>query len=188
MENASAPRPATAAIMREPCHVRMRRHASAGSATHASSNGSTTSPPAVSPSHHVRQKCASSDSPITPPANIDAVPTVALIAVAIPSANSMPTTCSTPVESGATADQPTQQQCSDDALGHIAGLLADQTSERKRRVVDEQLSNDTEPTEKDPGPPAESPEVKAPRCRARPAARLRPPKLCSGGSGRSSER
>jgi hypothetical protein len=49
----------------------------------------------VSPSHQVRQNSAASDSSTTSPATIEIVPTVALIAVAVNSATSMPPTCST---------------------------------------------------------------------------------------------
>ena len=55
-------------------------------------NGRTTRPPEVSPSHHVLQNVVTSEASITPPASIETVPVVALIAVAQASATSMPPT------------------------------------------------------------------------------------------------
>ena len=53
-------------------------------------SGSAISPPAVSPSHQVRQNVTASDQSMTPPASMETVPQTALIAVAVASATSMP--------------------------------------------------------------------------------------------------
>src|SRR5512144_1371299 len=88
VENATMLSTVTAAITAAPSQVRIRRHAPIGSCAHASINGTTTRPPEVSPSHQVRQKSTASDAAMTPPATIDPVPAVALIAVATPTATS----------------------------------------------------------------------------------------------------
>ena len=73
---------------------------------------------------------------ITPPASIDTIPTVALIAVAAASADEHPADLLDAIERRARADQPPQQQGADDDLGHVPGLLAEQAPERQRRVVE----------------------------------------------------
>ena len=95
VENARTLSAVTPAITAAPSQVRMRRQAPTGSRAHASIRGRTTSPPELSASHQVRQNSAAPDSSTTPPATIETVPTVALIAVATPMATSMPPTCST---------------------------------------------------------------------------------------------
>ena len=132
VDTASAPRVATAAISSAPSQVRMRRHARRGSLAHASISGSTTKPPAMSPSHHVRQNVGASDPEMTPPASIDTVPTVALIAVAIAERHEHPADLLDAIERRARADEPPQQQGAHDDLGHVAGLLAEQAPERQR--------------------------------------------------------
>src|SRR4051794_9326941 len=82
VENTAKLRATTPAITAAPSHVETRRQAATGCCAHASISGSTTSPPEVSPSHHVRQKFVASEASTTPPASIEIVPTVALMAVA----------------------------------------------------------------------------------------------------------
>ena len=81
-----------------------------GRGAQVSISGRTTNPPEVSPSHQVRQKVSASLPSITPPASIDSVPMVALIAVAVPSARSMPPTCSVRSSDGARPDQLAQAE------------------------------------------------------------------------------
>ena len=88
---------------------------------------------------------------MTPPASIDTVPTVALIAVAIAERHEHAADLLDSIQRGARADQPAQQDRPDDDLGHVAGLLAEQASERERAVVEEQLAVDDELAEKMPG-------------------------------------
>ena len=56
-------------------------------------------------------------------------------------------------------DQLAQQERPDDDLRHVAGLLAEQASERQSLVVEEQLCVDDEFAEENAGPPAEAPQV-----------------------------
>src|SRR3954453_21816194 len=81
----------TERIRSKPSIVQIRRSAYRGSRAHVRASGRTTIAPAVSPSHQVRQNDPISVVSITPPSRIEIVPTVALTAVAIPSANSIPT-------------------------------------------------------------------------------------------------
>src|SRR5829696_1417489 len=96
VQNATTLTAVTAPITAAPSQVRGLRETAIGWWAHASINGSTTSPPEVSPSHQVRQNWVASDSSTTSPTTIETVPAVALIAVAIPRATSTPPTCPTP--------------------------------------------------------------------------------------------
>ena len=137
------------------CGARQRR----GSWAHASSSGRTTRPPEVSPSHHVRQNSVASDPSTTPPASIESVPTVALIAVAAPSATSMPPTCST---RSIAAFGPMSRRSSS-APTMISAMLpvcwpsrlpiGKLLSSSRRFAVDDQLA------EQDARPPADAPQV-----------------------------
>ena len=144
VDTASAPRVATAASSRAPSAVRRRRHAAPGSLAHASIRGTTTKAPAKSPSHHVRQNVGASPAVTTPPASIDTIPTVALIAVATARAANNPPTCSAAIDRRARADEPPQQHSAHDDLGHVARLLTHQAPERQGMLADEQLSVDDE--------------------------------------------
>ena len=79
---------------------------------------------------------------MTPPASIDSVPTVALIAVRGPERHEHAADLLDSIQRRARADQPAQQDRPDDDLGHVAGLLADQASERQRAVAEQELSVD----------------------------------------------
>src|SRR5213083_1286418 len=83
---ATAARRPTEQISSIPSTVRIRFQADLGSRNHVRISGRTTSAPEVSPSHQVRQNVGTSEWSITPPASIEIVPTVALIAVAVPTA------------------------------------------------------------------------------------------------------
>src|SRR5687768_2864454 len=83
VENAMTLSAMTPAITAAPSHVRMRRQAPTGSGAHASIIGTTIRAPDVSASHQVRQNPAAAGSSTTPPATMEIVPAVALIAVAI---------------------------------------------------------------------------------------------------------
>jgi hypothetical protein len=63
------------------------------------------------------------------------------------------------IESRTRADQPTQQNRSDDDLCHVAGLLADQASEWQRRVFEQKLTVHDDLAEEDARPPPQSPEI-----------------------------
>ena len=82
----------------------------AGSGAHASISGRTTSPPEVSPSHHVRQNVVTSDRSMTPPASIDTVPTVALISGGDRERDDHAADLLDSIEGRAGADQPAEQQ------------------------------------------------------------------------------
>src|SRR6185437_6694475 len=94
LETVTAGRVDTASRSRPPSQVQTRLHAARGARIQTIMKGTTTRLPERSPSHHVLQKVVSSDVVITPPASIDNVPTVALIAVAAASASNMPVTWS----------------------------------------------------------------------------------------------
>jgi len=113
----------------------------------------------VSASHQVRQNSAAADSSTTPPATIETVPTVALIAVAIPTATSKPPDLLDAVHRGVRTNEPAQQQRAHDDLRHVARLLAEEASDRERAVVEQELPVDDELGEQHAGPPAESPQV-----------------------------
>src|SRR4029450_5022935 len=95
VENTTKLSAVTPTIIAVPSQVRMRRQAPSGSFAQASISGRTTNPPDVSASHQVRQNSAAPEALTTPPAIMEMVPAVALIAVATPTATSMPRTCST---------------------------------------------------------------------------------------------
>ena len=77
---------------------------------------------------------------MTPPASIDTVPTVALIAVAVPSATSIPPTCSTRSRAAGRPISSRSRIAPTRISAMLPGLLAEQASERQSRVVEEQLS------------------------------------------------
>src|SRR5215213_11347484 len=77
VENTAMLRATTPATTAAPSQVDTRRQAATGCGTHASIRGRTTSPPDVSPSHHVRQNLVASAASTTPPATIETVPRVA---------------------------------------------------------------------------------------------------------------
>src|SRR3954463_11868386 len=80
VENATTLSAVTLAATAAPSQVRMRCQMSMGRGAHASISGTTPSPPEVSASNHVRQTSAAPEPSTTPPATIEAVPAVALIA------------------------------------------------------------------------------------------------------------
>ena len=89
-EMESTLRVTTVRMRSPPSQVHMRRKEPRGSPAQVRMSGSAISPPAVSPSHQVRQNVTASDQSMTPPASMETVPQTALIAVAVTSATSMP--------------------------------------------------------------------------------------------------
>ena len=158
----------------------------AGSLAHASTRGTTTNAPATSPSHHVRQNVGASPAMMTPPASIETIPTVALIAVATARAANSAADLLGAIDRRARADEPPQQQGAHDDLGHVARLLAEQAPERQRDGSEEQLPVDDELRDEDPGPPAQAPQVE--RRDAEPGRRpdRGRPRPCSAASGPAS--
>ena len=146
--------------------------------------GRTTSPPDVSPSNQVRQNVSASEWSMTPPASIEIVPAVALIAVAIARGHEHAADLLDSIEARARADQPAQQHRPDDDLGHVAGLLAEEAAERQALVAEEELAVYHELREEHPRPPAESPQVESrdPKPGGRPR---RTPTPYTGASGRA---
>jgi hypothetical protein len=90
---ASAASAATEQIRSAPSTVQIRLQADLGSRSQVRMSGKTTRAPAVSPSSHVRQNVGTSELSMTPPASIEIVPAVALMAVAAPTARISPLTC-----------------------------------------------------------------------------------------------
>ena len=94
-------------------------------------------PPEVSASHQVRQNSAASESSTTPPATMESVPAVALIAVATPRATKHAADLPDAVHRGVRTNQSAQQQRTHDDLRHVAGLLAQKASDRERAAVEQ---------------------------------------------------
>ena len=86
----------------------------------------------MSPSHHVRQNVGASDPVMTPPASIDTIPTVALIAVATARAANKPPTCSarSMAARGPMSRRSSRAPTTTSAM--LPGLLAEQAAERQR--------------------------------------------------------
>jgi hypothetical protein len=78
-----------------------------------------------------------------------------------------------PVERSAPADQPAKQESTDDDLGHVSRLLADQASDGQPVVRGKQLTVDDQLAEEDSRPKADSGEVEGsdPQSRGRPDRR-----------------
>jgi hypothetical protein len=74
-----------------------------------------------------------------------------------------------PVEGGALAHQPAEQESPDDDLSHVARLLPEKADERERARAGEELAVDQHLADQDPGPQVEAPEVE--RCDAEPDGR-----------------
>ena len=105
---------------------------------HTSISGRTTSPPEVSPSHHVRQNFGRLGRVDDPAGQHRHRPHRRADRRGGPERHEHAADLLDSIQGRARADQPAQQQRPDDDLGHVAGLLADQASERQRVVVEEQ--------------------------------------------------
>ena len=164
----------------------MRRKEPRKSPAQVRMSGSAISPPAVSPSHQVRQNVTASDQSMTPPASMETVPQTALIAVAVASATSMPMIWSAR-SSAALGPISRRSRIAPTMISSMFPVCWPTTLQNGRAWSPvSELGVDDELGDEDPGPEPQSPEVERGDPERRPAARPRSPRPCSGGSGRAS--